>query len=172
MKQPITTPTPSRRFNSGPRLHSAKAECDQVETKVWGQLAFICGLKRLARWLAVLLGLRRAEMKVVCAWCVPHRLLGTKECDWSQAGTETHSICPACRALHFPPEARPLFPTITAADWRRAMARADEETNPVQDQIRAEVRRRGYRQIMEESRQVYKEAAVMVEKMQGEGRAS
>jgi len=136
-------------------------------------LAFICGLKRLARWLAVLLGLRRAEMKVVCAWCVPHRLLGTKECDWSQAGTETHSICPACRDLHFPPAPRPLFPpSITSENLIWALAESGEKTKQVRDQIRAEVRRRGYRQIMEESRQVYKEAAVMVEKTQGEGRAS
>lgn len=153
MKQLITTPTPSRRFNSGPRLHSAKAECDQVETKVWGRSAFICGLKRLARWLAVFAGWQRPEMKVVCAWCQPMRQIGSKACRWSEAGTVTHSICPECLALHFPrivvdlnsnvlppcpmPElpsvSKTLFRTISGADWATALAR--RESNPVKDQI-------------------------------------
>jgi hypothetical protein len=63
----------------------------------------------LWRWVAVFMGYLRPVVLVRCAWCEPKRIIGEKDCDWSQAGLITDSICRACLRVHFP-EARPVFP--------------------------------------------------------------
>lgn len=111
-------------------------------------------LTRAIRWLSVLLGLRRPEMIVVCAWCEPKRVVRTVPCRWSSAGMVTHTICPECREYHFPRIEetrrtifgserinRELFRTIVGEDWTEALRRT--VTNPVADEIHARFGKKG-----------------------------